>query len=278
MTRTRQRLQRVNSGRGHWYKLDGQYAIGVTTALSEGIPKPALVGWASKTCATYVADNRDWLAAAPSRDEIIDTVKGAPNRDRDQAANKGTTVHRYAEHLAADGEAHLDPGDEHLLAHVQAYAAFLDAADIDPVALEAPMANTRHRYAGTGDLFARSAPIATLLDKPDDSIGYVDLKTNRSGVFMESGLQALAYCRCDLWQPDGPTSEQAMPDIDWAVIVHVTPDGCTVHPVDIGSERHWSMFRAALLIAQARRQRDGWADLVLRPEITLPAEQETTAA
>lgn len=265
------RIKRVNSGNGHWYKLDGEYAPGVTTILSGGIPKPALVGWASKTCAEYVADNREWLATAPGRGEIIDVVKGAPNRDRDQAANKGTIVHGYGEQLVS-GDVTLDPEHEHLLPYVEAYARFLDAAGIVSVATEVVMANTALRYAGTGDLFARSPVIAERLGCDPDSVGYVDLKTNRSGVFMEAGLQCLAYTRCDLWQPEGV--EEAMPVCDWSVVVHVAPDGCTVRPVDLASPRHWSMFRAARLIAEATRQKDGWADLVLMPELSVAPETD----
>lgn len=267
------RLQRINRGSNHWYKLDGDYAIGVTTALGDGLPKPALVNWAAKTAATYAADHREWLTQAGTREEIIELVSTAHTRDRDQAANKGTIVHRYAEQLARDGRADLDEAHGFLQPHVEAYARFLDDADIDTVALECPMANTAHRYCGTGDLFARSKPISSLLGLPDDALLYVDLKTNRSGVFAEAGLQCLAYTRCDLWQPDGPASEQPMPDILGAVVVHVTPDGCTVHPVDISSARHWTLFRAVLHVAYARRKKDGWIDQVLQPELNLtPAE------
>lgn len=267
------RLKRINSGTNHWYRLDGEYAPGVTTVLSGGIPKPALVNWASKTCAEYVANNREWLASAPGRGEILDVVKGAPNRDRDEAGNKGTIVHDYAEQLT-NGDVTLAPEHEFLMPYVQAYAQFLDDAHIEPVATEVPMANTKLRYAGTGDLFAKSAPIATALGHPADSIGYVDLKTNRSGVFMEAGLQCLAYTRCDLWQPNG--DDEPMPTCDWSVVVHVAPDGCTIRPVDLTSERHWAMFRAARLIAEATRKKDGWGDLILLPDLSISPTTDLT--
>ena len=38
--------RRVSHGKGHSYFLDGAKEIGVTTALGEGFPKPALINWA----------------------------------------------------------------------------------------------------------------------------------------------------------------------------------------------------------------------------------------
>lgn len=275
------RLKRINSGNGHWYKLDGEYAPGVTTILGDGIPKPQLVNWAANTAARYVADHRDWLVQADTPEEIYEVVRGAHNRDRDQAANKGTIVHDYGEQLVS-GDVTLQPEHAYLLPYVEAYARFLDSVDIEPVATETPMANTTLRYAGTGDLFARCPAIVERLNLIDtlgveldpQSLGYIDLKTNRSGVFFEAGLQCIGYGRCDLWQPNGEDEE--MPLVEWSVIVHVHPDGCTVRPVDLHSERHWSMFRAARLIAEARRKKNGWADLVLLPELSLMPEQDLT--
>ncbi|NKV11056.1 hypothetical protein GS909_07910 [Rhodococcus hoagii] len=51
-TRRRKTSEREQEGpaahrqrQGHWYKLDGEKADGVTTLLGNGIPKPALINW-----------------------------------------------------------------------------------------------------------------------------------------------------------------------------------------------------------------------------------------
>ena len=41
--------RRINHGRGHYYEVDGHRVDGVTTVIGDGIPKPALIDWASRT-------------------------------------------------------------------------------------------------------------------------------------------------------------------------------------------------------------------------------------
>ena len=120
-------IKRRNYGRGHGYTLDGQKVPGVTTIISDGLPKPALMGWAAKTIAEYVADRLDQADGHVLADQLVDDlgelarVKGKPwpdklsrtkvaellkgihYEDRDQAAKRGTQVHALAERLAATG-------------------------------------------------------------------------------------------------------------------------------------------------------------------------------
>src|SRR5690606_35587926 len=90
--------KRIDTARSHWYKLDGEKVDGVTTVISNGIPKPALTNWAAKQAATFAADNLDTLTAL-DREARIDLVKGSPWRDRDAAARRGTEVHGLAERI-----------------------------------------------------------------------------------------------------------------------------------------------------------------------------------
>ena len=118
-------IRRRQYGRsGHGYiDANGLRVPGVTTILNGGLPKPALVGWAAKTIAEYVADRLDQndehvtadklitdlrqLATAKSksfpddlsRTKVAEILKGVHWEDRDQAANKGTQVHDLAEQL-----------------------------------------------------------------------------------------------------------------------------------------------------------------------------------
>src|SRR5690606_40669257 len=56
-------LRRYETARGHWYKLDGVKVDGVTTLISQGLPKPALMYWSARVVAEYVADNLDQVVA-----------------------------------------------------------------------------------------------------------------------------------------------------------------------------------------------------------------------
>src|SRR5690348_144937 len=95
--------KRIDTARGHWYKLDGDKVDGVTTVIGNGVPKPALMPWAAREVATFAADNLELLGQL-ERDARIDLLKGAHYRDRDKAARRGTEVHRLAERLIKDEE------------------------------------------------------------------------------------------------------------------------------------------------------------------------------
>lgn len=235
-------IQRISSGRGHWYKLDGAKADGVTTLIGDGIPKPALINWAGNVTAEYAVDHwADLTDLKPS--ERLKALKEARWSDRDTAARRGTEVHRLGEKLARGEE--VDLPDE-LAGHVESYVAFLDEWKPRPVLLETTVANRRWRYAGTLD---------AVFDLPDGRRVLADLKTSRSGIFPEASYQMAAYAHAECYLDDDGT-EQPMPELHGGIGIHVRADGYDVHPVDIG-DRPWRIFQhAAWLARQLRDAKD----------------------
>lgn len=233
-------------GRGHSYRLDGEKVQGVTTILSKGLPKGGLVPWASNTCAQYTADNIDDLAKrTPS--EIFDLVKGAPNRDRDQAANRGTEVHRLAEQLVQGDK--VEVPDE-LAGHVESYLDFLEDWAVDPILVEATVINRRIGYMGTLDLVARLRGLGPCL---------IDVKTNRSGPFEDTALQLAAYRHAETYLDDDG-EEQPMPTVDWSGVCWVRGDGYDLVEFDT-SKTYLNLFICAKQIARL-----DWKDGDLRPK------------
>ena len=74
MTETKRR----NHGRGHSYLLDGEKVPGVTTLISNGFPKSALINWAARTVAARAVDGWDELAELPVS-ERLRTLEKAHN-------------------------------------------------------------------------------------------------------------------------------------------------------------------------------------------------------
>ena len=68
MTAPRPTTRIITRGRGHSYELDGEKVPGVTTILSKGVPKPALVDWAARMAADYAINHWDELATQPLSD------------------------------------------------------------------------------------------------------------------------------------------------------------------------------------------------------------------
>lgn len=243
----------IRSGTGHRYELDGEKAPGVTTVLGNGIPKPALVGWAARMVAEYVIDRLRIVDGHVIADDLITDLKAYnqtrkwPERlgngelprlglakilatvhyaDRDEAGNRGTEVHKLAEALARGEEVTVPDA---LRGHVDAYIAFLEEWDPTDAVLEFVVVNRRWRYMGRGDI------IATLpwVELPDGSRWggrtLLDVKTSRSGPFGEVALQLAGYGFAEsIVDADG--NEQPMPKVDSFGVVWVRADGYDLHP------------------------------------------------
>ncbi len=247
--------KRIDTGRGHWYKLDGNKVDGVTTVISNGIPKPALPNWASKAAATFTADNLETLTAL-NRDAIIDLVKGSPWRDRDAAARRGTEVHRLGEQLIAGTEVEVP---EELIGHVDAYLRFLADFNVQPLLIEAIVGHRTHRWMGTLDLVA---------DLNDGHRWLIDIKTTRSGIYGETALQCAAYRNAEFYLHGG-TIERKMPAVDKVGAIWVRADGYDLVPLDAGPASYRT-FRYAQQIAQwqAVTSKTAVGDVIQPPEGT----------
>lgn len=223
---------RIDRGRGHSYRLDGDPIDGVTTIIGDGVPKPALTNWAAKEAATFAVDHLEMLGEL-DRDAAVDLVKGAPWRDRDKAARRGSEVHALAERISRGEE--VEVPDE-LIGHVDACCAFM--ADWQPEfhVLERPCFSRKHRYGGTFDWIAAIPRIGLCLG---------DWKTNRSGPFGEVGLQMAAYRHADFYLADDG-SEVAMPSLDECVVVWLTHEGYELLPVQADA----AVFRTFLYVQQ----------------------------
>lgn len=227
-------FRRKNHGTGHSYYLGERKLDGVTTILSKGLPKPALVQWAANTAAALAVDEWDRLAELPPS-ERLKVISKAPNAARDAAAVKGTRVHALADKLA-NGEEVAVPED--IAGQVEACVRFLDEWDVQTVYTERPVYHDRYLYAGTFDLLA-------LLG---DKVWLLDFKTNKSGPFGDTAFQLAAYRNAThLEHPDGGTC--LMPKVDECGVVWIRSDGYDLHPYHADS----GVFRQFLYIQQCAR-------------------------
>lgn len=273
--------KRIDRGRGHSYLLDGTKVDGVTTVLSNGIPKPALVNWAAGAIAAYVGERLDidsttghvsadnlvkalaqvgqgnrynrWPNDGSfSRLALIETLKGVHHEDRDRAANRGTEVHGIAERLVR-GEA-VDAPDE-IAGHVDSYVKFLDEWQARPVIVEAVVGHRKHKWMGTLDLVVDMAGQRWLLD----------IKTTRSGIFGETALQLAAYRHAEFYL-DANGDEVPMPEVDRVAAIWVRADGYDVIPV-VADATTYRMFQYAQMVARFTTGLGrSWIGEAVRPE------------
>lgn len=252
-------IRRRDTAKGHYYRdATGARVPGVTTILSDGLPKSALINWAANATADAAVNLWDELTELPPAARLK-RLQGARYEDKDRAANRGTDVHHHAEDLIA-GKAVQAPDE--IAGHVEACARFLDEFDFRPEHVEFGVASYRHGYAGTGDWIA-SILLPSTARVPDDWKPFCggrirllgDWKTNRSGIFGETALQLAAYRFADVLLPSDGT-EVPMPAVDACAAVHLRGDGYSLIPVTAGPEQHRTFLYAQQIAQHSKHDRD----------------------
>jgi hypothetical protein len=232
--------RRVNRGSGHSYFLDGEPVPGVTTILSNGVPKPALIDWAARETAAYAVNNWDELSREGLAQRLRKIEKGRFQGFREAGA-RGTAIHGYAARLLGGDE--VDVPDTYR-DHVDQCLRFLEEWQIAEVAVEVTLINRRWRYMGTADLVARAGPDPSVMD-----YWLFDWKTGGGHIYPETALQLAAYANAETWLvpgPNGTEAEIAAPPIKRAAAVLLRADYYEVVPLDVGE----STFRTFLYARQ----------------------------
>lgn len=246
-------IRRIDRGKNHTYEIDGKPALGVTTALSKGLPKPALPYWSAKCVAEYVAslDTESFeILKRTGTQPMVNALKAIPWAARDTAAANGTEVHKHAQDLIADTEVDVP---DHLRGYVVAAANFMDDWKVHPLLVERVVASYRWMYAGTLDLVA---------ELPDGRRVLFDYKTSRSGIYPETALQLAAYRYADVFTNPGglelPMSEVGITDV---MAVWLRPDGYDVIPLKADEDT----YKAFLHVAYVARVADTMREWVGQP-------------
>lgn len=237
-------IRRIQRGRNHSYTINGHEAVGVTTAIGNGLPKPALLAWGPRLVAEEAARliaNRhsdDYLDLATEQD-VITFLKNAPTRAKDGAAARGTRVHAIAEQLTRREE-DIDVPEE-LRGHVESVQKFLAEWKVRPLLVEHVIGSYQWGYAGTFDLVAEVGDGRRIL---------FDYKTGASGVWPETALQLAAYRYADAYvAPDGTEIPMREVGITEAKAVWVRADGYDVVPLDTSG----AVFKAFLHVLQVAK-------------------------
>lgn len=240
----------TSKGRTYQHPRTGETAWSVSTLIKGGTPNSQLIGWASRSVAEYAVANHRQLSqmlegvrlvkdAANKYAGVINDpdavaaavswLSGSPNRDRDRKADLGSAVHSEVENIILDKPRKAE-WDGELAAFKPHWDSFVAEFAPEFIASEATIWNRTEKYAGTLDWIA----------KIGNKVVLGDVKTGK-GVYAEAALQLCAYAHGEfILLPDG--SEEPLPAIDGAVVLHLRADGYEVVPAYIGPEV-WDAFR-----------------------------------
>lgn len=273
-------------GRHYLSPKTGQHYPSVTNIL-DILAKPALLGWARKrTALTAIAHagrfdsidpdpdvDLDWLhgrikSAKDARRrgkqhdylphaELYDLLWAACDTHREDTADLGTILHEAARSLADRDIPWPSDIPDDAMPVLDHFVEWVSEWGVEIVASEVTVISDTHRYAGTFDVLLRCAGFTFL----------ADYKTGK-GVWPEAALQLNALAGAD-YRAD---TEEPLPGLDGALVLHLTSEGVGVVPVSL-HPRHMQAFlglRAAWEFATG-----GGSDVALLNPVTDPARLKT---
>lgn len=220
------------------YWVDGQPVPSVTEIIDilqkDGLPwwgmKVGMVGvlklcdgWNDEKLASFVDTTLDDLK--DKNHPLMQLMKEnglTTNQIRDQAGDRGSSVHQAFEDYFAHGiepnPANYPPQEE---GYVRAVIKFIEEVPVEPVYTELMVGSKRHGYAGRFDLlgYTHAAEVKTgprTTRQIPEGRGLLDVKTS-SGVYKTHFYQLAGYAEALVESGYGRT--------DYEAVVHLRPDG-----------------------------------------------------
>lgn len=280
----------------------------VTTILSGGVPKPALMFWAAQMCTDCAIDSLPQLVQASRFPDALAELRAwilrAHTRKKDERAEVGGLVHKVIESrlLGTPLPESIKVGDTEWAIDGPELAPFLEQllrfeAEWRPefTASEMVVANPEDGYAGTLDftisakgligeaLLAGGYRIDVAMDLMGDTKtgGEWDRLTSAGhvhGVYPEAGLQMSAYRRAKVcWLRDG--SKVPMPETnEVGIVLHLRPEGYRLYPTACG-DLQYRYFRHAQMVDEwsSRLASAKADDPIIGSALVLPAVDEAVA-
>ena len=225
----------------HAYALDGRRVVNVTSVLSGGLPKAALVNWAARMVAEYVATEAEAVEAMRSMgwEPMVKALAAVPDQRRDEAAKRGTKFHDLAEIISGGDLVQVPPAMADM---ARGFVAWLDRLQPEVILTETAVASRRYRYAGRFDMLA----------KVNGALWLLDVKTSRA-VYGDTALQCAAYARAEFYVDEAGV-ETPVPEVDAIGVIHVTDQGTELY--DLGPvDPAWAEYLAAMATYRGTQRR-----------------------
>ena len=287
-------------------KETGERYRSVTTILSQGVPKEALVFWAGNLVAESAIQNAPTLIKAvrkpDTRKEFQQWLSRAHTRKKDERADIGSAVHKIIEaHVLQQPVPDDLATDEEMAVFLGHFERFVAEWEVTFEASEMVVANPEEKYAGTLDYLVRSRRIvAALVAKgllpadadPDVSL-MGDTKTGGEmctgdglcvktrpyefkrclrelhtikGVYAEAGLQMSAYRAASVAWLRDGAKVPMPPTHPVGIVLHLRPEGYLLTPARC-DDAVFRYFQHARVVAEWTQEA---SKQVVAPALTVP--------
>lgn len=228
----------------YYYGTEGPFPS--VTRIIDVLNKPALVNWAKRETAACAVRNMDALAQMieqDGRDEAQRWLASIPDRQRDEAANRGSEIHQLAD-SAIRGEQISPTGI--LVPYLRAYRDFLATVRPEIHYSETLVLNRTLGYGGTFDIGCLIDGAWTLLD----------IKTG-GNVYDETALQLAGYAEAEFTAAHNDPTPIPLPDWERYGVIHLQPDDWTLIPYDV-TDATRAAFRASVELHRWSKQSSQW--------------------
>lgn len=236
---------------GRYYSWGDDKFLSVTNILSKSIAKDALLPWGVKLTAEKALAAYDYLlrnGKEPPKPKLQRTVKGQPvmkvvDHDvywkaqhrivKEESADRGSIIHEWCEQWVLEGcpakpETFPEFKGKLLEDECRGIIRAFKHYKIEPLVAECTVYSRAHRYAGTGDLFAKVGAYG-------DAVFCLDLKTGKNA-WPETAYQLAAYRYGEfIGLPDG--TEEPVPECQGGGVLHVDFGQTTLIPYKCGMDQ-----------------------------------------
>lgn len=174
----------------HRYYVNGNYTVGPTTFLGI-INKPALIPWAARTTAEYIAERLEDLKSGKisleklNINEVLYGAKKAHQDIKDKAAELGSAIHKWVEQFIK-GEKPQMPDDPIILGGVNSFLKWIDENKVKFLDSEKIVYSKKYDYCGIVDIVANV----------NGQLCICDIKTSKA-IYDEMRLQVAAYMQAE---------------------------------------------------------------------------------
>ena len=236
----------ITRSANHHYTFDGVTYPGVTGVIGILDKSGPLMHWASRLtaeAAVALSGTLPQLIAETGAEGAIRALMERRTTKNDEAKLLGTEIHAIAD-LIVTGQS-VPAMSPEVMTRVDSYERWLRGSGWTLRASEGMVVSPGAGYGGTFDLLARDADGLTVL--ADIKTGKVDYQ----GKLYDSILLQLAAYGAAEWLDIGDGQLYAMPAIDRYSVIHVTADGTTEKPAQVGDAER-EAFGHALRLSRWR--------------------------